>query len=341
MPRLKKRADGRYLRTISKNGKKIFIYGTTEREVNLKYNEYMEKNADSKAFNLIAAEWWDEATINNPVGTEKCYCGAYKRLLEWFNNTDISDIKVKDVEQYLHKLTKDKITTKTIKNDKTVLSLVFKKAIRLGYTDMNPCAFADVPKGRPSKKRSSASEKDEQLIKDNIDVWLFPFFALYTGMRKGEILALRWEDINLKDNYITVNKSIGYEYNRPYVKNPKTEAGNRFVILLSPLKSALIPGADDEYVFPNGKDPHKPMTEKEYICKWKAFQRSTGITCTAHQLRHSFATFCFEAGLPEKVIQTMLGHTKISTTLDIYTDLRKKSLLQSTNQLEEYIRKIN
>ena len=68
---------------------------------------------------------------------------------------------------------------------------------------------------------------------------------------------------------------------------------------------------------------------------YNKFREQTGVSCTAHQLRHSFATIAFECGVPVKSVQEILGHKQLSTTMDIYTDFRKKSLDEATNLLNE------
>ena len=165
-------------------------------------------------------------------------------------------------------------------------------------------------------------------------VWLLPFFALCTGMRKGELLALQWKDVHIAEGYIEVTKSVYHVGDRPEIKLPKTAAGVRTVPILAPLKKRLLEikqGALNDYIFSDtGKTP---LTDRRYTTLYSRFQKETGVTCTAHQLRHSFATIAFECGVPVKSIQEILGHKQLSTTMDIYTDFRKSSIDEAASLL--------
>jgi site-specific recombinase XerD len=89
----------------------------------------------------------------------------------------------------------------------------------------------------------------------------------------------------------------------------------------------------DHYIISD--DGETPLTNKRYASLYKRFRLETGVTCTAHQLRHSFATKAYEGDVPAKSLQHIIGHKQISTTLDMYTDFRKKSLDDAAAQLEK------
>jgi integrase len=120
------------------------------------------------------------------------------------------------------------------------------------------------------------------------------------------------------------------------VKVPKTEAGNRIVPLLLPLKEELLKrmGKPDDYIisYDGGKTP---LGNRRFTKLFAAYRKETGITASAHQLRHSFATIAFEADLDPKSVQEILGHKQLSTTMDIYTQFREKKLAAAANLLNE------
>ena len=141
--------------------------------------------------------------------------------------------------------------------------------------------------------------------------------VLYTGCRRGELLALEWSDIDLCNRTITINKSTYNQGSKTFVKKPKTEAGNRTVPLLDKLYDKITPA--EGLVFP-GKDGY--MTEKQFRMKWGAYVKESGVTCTPHQLRHAYATMLFENDIAPMDAQELLGHANIQTTNDIYTHIR-------------------
>ena len=164
------------------------------------------------------------------------------------------------------------------------------------------------------------SDQDIEKIKKSTacSFGMFAYFALYTGLRKGELLALTWEDIDLKSRTICVNKSIYNDHNIPKIKKPKTENGIREVPLLNRLYEKLTPGKGIVFSV-NGKH----MTESQYGDYWERYCKESGVQCTVHQLRHAFTTMLFENDIEIKDAQKILGHAQASTTQDIYTEIRK------------------
>ena len=340
MARLSKRADGRLVKTMTdpRTGRRVYFYGKTEREINRKIMEYTLKIETGRTFKEVSDEWWEEACPSLAYQSQKSYKPAKRRAESHFNAVPIKDIKAKDITAFLRLLAAQGYAQKTIANQKLVINLVFDYALQEGDVEINPCASVKAPKDTKKGTRTAATATDEEIIKKSSDVWLFPYIAIMTGMRKGEILALQWKDIDFERNVIYVTKSVYHEGDRPLVKAPKTEAGNRVVPLLQPLKEKLLtfPGKNPEhYVISDTGD--KPLTSRRYMTEYARFQRETGVTCTAHQLRHSFATIAFECGVPVKSVQEILGHKQLSTTMDLYTDFRQKSFDDAASNLNAFL----
>ena len=342
MPKLKRRADGRYQKVIvdKRTGKKVFFYGKTEKELNQKILAYTGEQERGASFQDIAASWWAQAQDNLAAQTITTYKPALKRLTNFFNNKSIKEIKPMEISYFLSTMANQGYAQKTILNHKLVCNLIFTYALTQNYLEINPCSSVIMPKTLPKKKRAAASSSDEEIIKNSYDIWLFPYIAIMTGMRKGEILALQWKDIDFNNDLINVSKSVYHEGDKPFIKEPKTEAGIRVVPLLKPLKEVLSKVQNktpDNYII-SLDEGRTPLRKRRFITQYNKFKEKTGITCTAHQLRHSFATVAFEAGVPVKSVQEILGHKQISTTMDIYTDFRKKSLDEATNLLNEKLK---
>lgn len=321
-----KRKDGRLVKAITVDGKRVYFYGSTEREINKKIIEFSEKKEKREYFKNVAEEWWDEHEPSLSYQTKRGYVTAMKRAISEFDNTQISEIETKDINLFLHRLGNMGYSQKTVINHRLVTNLIFKYAILKGYIKYNPCENVKVKKGLPKTKRTSASLDDEEIIKNNKDLWIVPFIALYTGLRKGEVLGLKWKDIDFEQNVINVVRSTYFRGNQTVEKSTKTEAGERTVPLLKPLKDELLkaPGKNpNHYVCTNAV---KTLNLYHYERRMNEYKEKTGLRCTLHQLRHSFTTMCVEAGLPVKTIQEILGHSNISTTMDVYADFRKKSM---------------
>ena len=332
MARLQKRADGRYQRSITdKNGKRIYFYGTSERELNQKILAYTEAQQKGRTFGEVAEQWWGEAIENLAYQTVRGYTSSYERAVAEFGEQNIDSIQPKDIQLMFKRMALQDYAQKTIANQRIVLNQVFNYAIVEGELQYNPCTSVKIPKGCKKTVREAATTSDEEKILHSDHEWLFPLFALLTGLRKGEILALQWEDINFEENTITVNKSIEYKGNIPCVKPPKTESGTRIVPLLQMLSNRLKMGGRG-YIFSEdgGKSPYR---KKRYDLLWRDYSKEVGITCTAHQLRHSYATVAVEEDVNPKDLQNALGHADISTTMNIYAMARKKSVEKVAEKL--------
>ena len=154
------------------------------------------------------------------------------------------------------------------------------------------------------------------------------YISLSTGLRIGEICALKWSDINVADGTIAVSRTIERIYiiegekkhtelviNTPKTKNSCREIpmSKELLAMIKPLKKVV---NDDFYVLTNGERPTEPRTYRNY---YKGLMAKLGIPkLKYHGLRHSFATRCIEAGCDYKTVSVLLGHSNISTTLDLY-----------------------
>jgi integrase len=296
--------------------------------------EYTQKVEEGRTFAEVAWDWW---RVHEPTLASQSVRGYYNPLekaVDEFGNTPISKISAKDITAYLRRFAQKSYSEKSIQKHRLVLNSVFKHAMLQGDLDNNPVPISRMPRDLKKSERTAASEKDEEIIKSSWDVWIFPFIAIYTGMRKGEILALTWEDIDFEKNVISVTKSVYHDGDRPFIKTTKTEAGTRLVPLLEPLKEKLLSienREDRQYIVSDTGE--RPLTNSRFEKLSARFHEETGTTATAHQLRHSFATIAFELGVPVKSVQEILGHKQISTTMDLYTDFRKKALSDAANIL--------
>ena len=335
------RSDGRVVKTVvdPRTGKRLYFYGKTEREVTKKILLFKENAEDGRTFAEVADEWWGDALEEIAYQTRNGYKPALRRAVEEFGETPIKNIKARDISKFLNSLKKH-FATKTLANQRVIITLIMETAVMDGDIEINPCASVKVPKS-DRHIRPAASENDEAIIKANADLWLFPFFALMSGMRKGEILALQWKDIDFKNEKIHVTKSVYHVSNVPGIKAPKTEEGVRVVPLLIPLKEKLSSVPQEQrscelYIF-SADGGKTPLTHTKFTALYKSFCKATGVTSTPHQLRHSFATIAFECGVPVKSVQEILGHKQLSTTMDIYTDFRKKSVAEAADILNKKI----
>ena len=168
-----------------------------------------------------------------------------------------------------------------------------------------------------------------------LEVGLLAVFFFYTGLRKGETLALTFGDIDRERARIRVTKSVYFINNTPKLKKPKTAAGIREVIVPNMLLELLPSGEKDEYVF--GESPADLMRQHFFDKAWAHWQKETGLDLTAHQLRHGYATLLHEAGIDVKDAQDLLGHADASTTQNIYTEVSHTRREKTAKILNDYL----
>lgn len=223
----------------------------------------------------------------------------------------------------------------------SIIKQVFEYAVVLIEIDSNPVISVKISKGLKKEKRDMITPEQIEIIKNNADYplfGLFAFFLLYTGCRRGEALALQWGDIDLKAKLITISKSAYYNSNSAKIKAPKTQAGNREIIIIDALSKKLTgKHKKTDYVFSltQGKEPLK---ESQATKGWKKYCKDVGLeNVTPHMLRHTYASILYEAGIDVKSAQDLLGHADISTTQNIYTHITKTKKEETANKLNSHL----
>ena len=307
----------------AKSGRKWF-YGKTRAEVLEKMKKWESKRPSAhSSFEVVASAWWEQIEPTLAENTKKGYRPAMSRAVKYLPE-NIADIKPRDVQNALQMFIKVYAPAqKTVTTLLQVIRQILQYAVVNGYVEYNAAREVAVPRNLAKKKVAMPSAEDIRRVKESLDIegGRLAYWALYTGMRRGELLALTWEDVDLARRVIRVNKSIYHDHNRPRLKTPKTASGTREIPIVDKLyqtikkrgKGAVFGGLDGEY-----------MTASYAFDYWKRYQKESGVTCTLHQLRHAFATMLFEADVPARDAMNVLGHAQYSTTMDIYTDIRKE-----------------
>ncbi len=329
---MKKRADGRYQKKMTINGKTVTFYGTSIKEINQKVLAYEEKKEHGRTYREVSEEWWLQHSITLAMNSLSGLRPAVKRAEDYFGDFYIKEITSKQVRSFIEKFASLGYAKKTTITQLQAIRQVLHYAINNDELQYNVATNVDIPKNLKKKDRELPSSEAIEAVKNapSDGFNLFAKIAFYTGMRKGEILALQYGDIDYNKMVIHVTKSVYHVNNKPLIKTPKTKAGERDIILLEQLAEIIPKGDKDQFIFEYKGDAY---THKHYTTSWNNYCKSLGYEFTAHQLRHAYTTRLYELDIDVKTAQTLLGHADISTTLGIYTHLSEQKKNDATNKL--------
>ena len=352
-------SDKRWCDRVDVNGKKKLITAKSQAELKKKLKDIKTFQEKGRLFSESAQAWEDAHSATIESKTMQSYRPHVKRATEHFAHEYIKDITPDEIQAYIDYLAKLKLARDTIHRALNVVNMIFNYEIVQpdACIRFNPCVAVKLPKNLPKKRREPPTE--EQLVKVTPDsvMGLFAYFLLFTGLRRGELLALKWEDIDFENKVIHVRQVATYASNQADVrKRAKTSAGIRDVALLDVLADVL-PKSSKGYVFGN----EKPLTATQFRKQWVSWCRSVGLAeektttfkgknghtyshtvwqplLTPHQFRHEYASMLEDAGISEFEAKNQLGHSSIMVTKDIYTHIReRKAGKDVADKLNAYI----
>ena len=208
------------------------------------------------------------------------------------------------------------------------LRSVFDSAVDNNLIAKSPVPNDQKPGGQPAKKvRALTKEQSDRLLKalEGTRVYLFVWLALKTGMRRGELLGLKWDSVDLDGSVLHVRRNLVFaDADETLNDYGKTDAAIRD-LPLDPATVLLLRAerAKTNSLFVFSMRDGTMMTKSSFRAMWSAIDRR-GFDVTPHQLRHTFCTRCFEAGLDVKEVQYLAGHANPDITMRIYIDYCKE-----------------
>jgi len=325
------RTKKRWRERIVINGKVKEITAKTQKDLKKKLADLDISSFDSMRFDRIAEEWWNVHSRTLAPNTLRGYKPAVERAMSF--SCPIASVTMNDVQNLISSFN---WAEKTAKTQLLIFNLIFKYSVQKGYIKYNPIRELQLPKNLVKTKISAPDDEDIERIKEyNGFLSDFVKIAIYTGLRKGELLALTQDDLDFEKREIRVTKSIYYVAGNPYVKTPKTKKGIRTVPIINAIYDTL-KNINNYILFPDKNGNY--MKEGCFASYWRRFRRESGTKCSLHQLRHLYATLLYEnEHIQLKDAQYLLGHAQISTTADIYQDIRqgqKEKIKQAIMDME-------
>lgn len=332
------RYEGRYIKYYDISGKAVYgyIYSRNYAEIKEMLAKCkIERYSSPKGSGTILSEWlkaWMLSQYTIKPSTKRIYKSHIKNHI----NPLIGDIPLKKLnteilQNFVSKLT---LSASTVKAVFYTLKSALSAAEDKGYIT-NIWSKVKLPRKENAIVRVlSVSEQQtlEKALSSKNDLGIL--ICLYTGLRIGELCALRWQDINFELSLLTVNGTQVRTENGVEILTPKSKTSKREIPIPQFLIEKLreFPGDNEFVISKHGRQ----FDVRTYRRHFKNILQKAGLLdIKFHSLRHTFATRALEVGMDYKTLSEILGHSTVAITLDLYAHSLKEHKVKQMNKLSK------
>jgi integrase len=262
------------------------------------------------------------------------------RIVPILGGKRLGDVQRRDVQKLADELLGEGRDPSTIRNALMPLRVIYRRALEDGDVAVNPCTHLRLPAVRGRRERIASPDEAQRLLaalpERDRPIWAT---ALYAGLRRGELMALRWEDVDLGRGLIQVERA--YDDKGRVEIEPKSRAGRRSVPIVGALRDILVDLRARQarvagLVF--GTTSGAPFQPSNVWRRArKAWKRANLEPIGLHEARHTFASVLIAAGVNAKAITTYMGHASIQTTYDLYGKLMPGSESEAAALVDAYL----
>lgn len=354
------RWEGRYAKErIDGKIKYGYVFGKTYEDVEIKLEACRERSkieeSHAHTFETVAMEWFETQRPELKASSISKYRNILNNhLTPMFGNRMISEISRNDVYAFSRDLlvsggTKASgLAPKTVNSILSVLKNIFEYAE--WEKAMNTANIKDISVKQPQKPMRILSIDEQQrlsrYLRENLSAcFLGILLCLYTGLRIGEICALRWKNICIREQYLYVRHTMqriqvegGEKKTEVVIQSPKSDCSIRKIPIPDEMLQLLIPfRAQDEAFLLTGL-VYRFMEPRNLENRFKEVARECGISdVNFHALRHTFATRCVELGFDIKSLSEILGHASVNITLNRYVHPSMELKQKNMNKLSDLL----
>lgn len=287
------------------------------------------------------AEWFIENYAKNKLKEITVYnyeSQIKNHLLKEFGNIKLKDFTPAKITAFFKSCNYAPATCRKVY---VVLQSIFARAVEQGFLKETPCTKAVIlPKAeKPKEKKPFLNEHQAKellkMVEDNTQFNRIIKVLLYTGMRSGECLALRWQDIDFENKTIHIENTLTDVGGKHWLQPPKTKTSNRYLALSDTLAEIFIKQKqhNDDKISKLGSDYQYPelvfaTLSGNYVdrsglnTQFRRFVKKTDFDfISLHSLRHCNATLLINNGIDLKIVSELLGHSDVSTTANVYADV--------------------
>lgn len=306
-----------------------------EAEIILNYDEMQEEDP---TFEFVAEEykkWYIKRRKKSSYNRVKSIIDYH--LIPAFGKKKINAIRNRDITRFHDKILDD-LAVATVKRMHAALSAVFNYAIIQEYTKNNPARTVgnvDLEERKRVEYWTLEEFKEFMAVVDSEIHYTFFMTLYYSGMRKGEALALTWEDVDFKKSEIDINKTV----TNNVVTTPKTSSSIRTINmpdhvmnLLKKMKLERNPKSN-YVVFGQFYNHMSQTTLDRYFAKYKKWSGVKNIRL--HDFRHSHASYLINLGTIPSLVAKRLGHGDVGTTLNVYSHLYPTTEKETVSLMED------
>lgn len=353
-----------------------YFYGKTRAEAEEKRSTFKALHSAGVSINpnVTVSEWLDIFKATYREGVNKAYLtndnAPYNRLAAAIGSMRVIDVRETHLQTALNQT--EGMSTSTVTKYVNTIKRVFRKAKNNKLIAEDPSEDLSRPPSVKGTHRALERWEVDLILEhwndSGVRAGLWVLLMLLCGLRRGEVIALRWESIDLEGKTLKVCETAVTVGNRTIIEpRAKTDAGLRTLPICQTLADALLAVPDTkrhglvclsvkgtlltESAFvrgfesfirameriANGEPPSQQGCRTDKKAQSSKTENRTKVSFRPHDLRHSFATALYDAGVPVKAAQYFLGHSDVKITLELYTHLSRERAAASNLQMVSYL----